>query len=110
MAGVGTDDAGNGVTLTMAQFLGYCGSTDDPNPMYLFQHIGYCAQREPSGHGSVNRRAGVVDPSAALQTEYQVPALFQDDLLALLPDELRPPYRWVALYQEAAVSVGPVIA
>ena len=39
-AGVGCDDAGENVNLSMADFLDYCKTTSDTNPMYLFQHLG----------------------------------------------------------------------
>jgi histone arginine demethylase JMJD6 len=76
----GEDDKGRPVKLKLKHFLRYMKAQRDDSPLYVFDSM-YNDDRTPS----------------RLLAEYAVPPHFGEDLLALVGEHRRPPYRWMLL-------------
>jgi histone arginine demethylase JMJD6 len=76
----GEDDGGRPVKVKLKHFLRYMKSQRDDSPLYVFDSM-YNDDRTPS----------------QLLGEYAVPPHFGEDLLALVGEHRRPPYRWMLL-------------
>ena len=77
---VGTDDDGYPVRLSLQDFLLYMHDPEhsqDDSPLYIFD-------------GSFAEKKG----SRAMQHDYQMPSLFNEDLMKYASEKRRPPYRW----------------
>lgn len=81
---VGSDDDGDAVRLRLKHYVHYATHPDhaaaDDSPLYIFD-------------GSFADKHG----SAAMASDYTVPPLFQEDLMALAGERRRPPYRWFVM-------------
>jgi histone arginine demethylase JMJD6 len=76
----GEDDRSYPVKVKLKYFLRYMRSQRDDSPLYVFDSM----------------YLGPATPSQLLQ-EYSVPPHFAEDLLALVGEHRRPPYRWMLL-------------
>ena len=91
MLQVGADDDGYAVRLKLKHFLGYL---EDPNhmqddsPMYIFD-------------GTFGDRDG----SKKLCGDYSIPGWFSEDLMQLVGDRRRPPYRSARLPLQMCFSL-----
>lgn len=76
----GEDDKSRPVKLPLKLFLRYMRSQRDDSPLYIFDSM-YNDKKTPS----------------QLLQEYAVPPYFSEDLLGLVGEHRRPPYRWMLL-------------
>jgi histone arginine demethylase JMJD6 len=76
----GEDDQSRPVKLPLKLFLRYMRAQRDDSPLYIFDSM-YNDKKTPS----------------QLLQEYAVPPYFSEDLLGLVGEHRRPPYRWMLL-------------
>lgn len=74
---VGEDDKGRKIRMRMKHFIDYCRHQNDDSPLYLFES-------SVESYGSTCR----------LLDDWDIPELFIYDLMSILGDRDRPPYRW----------------
>jgi histone arginine demethylase JMJD6 len=76
----GEDDRSYPVKVKLKHFLRYMRAQRDDSPLYIFDSM-YENKHTPS----------------QLLAEYSVPPYFREDLMALVGEHRRPPYRWMLL-------------
>ena len=76
----GENDAGRSLKLSLDEFVSYMQSQRDDSPLYVFDDT-----------------YGDREATRELLEDYSVPEYFPEDLLGLLTEEERPPYRWFLL-------------
>ncbi len=75
---VGEDDDGNAVHMKLRHFLQYMQCNHDDSPLYIFD-----ATFDEDKRGA-----------SRLLKDYTVPTYFNEDLMSLVGEHRRPPYRW----------------
>lgn len=75
---VGEDDDGHAVHMKLRHFLQYMQHNHDDSPLYIFD-----ATFDEDKRGA-----------ARLLVDYTVPPYFNEDLMSLVGERRRPPYRW----------------
>lgn len=76
----GEDDNGKTVKVKLKHFLRYMKKQTDDSPLYIFDSM-----FDDSG------------TSCPIKQDYEIPKYFQEDLLHLVGENRRPPYRWFLL-------------
>jgi histone arginine demethylase JMJD6 len=79
----GEDDNGKVVKVKMKHFLRYMKSQQDDTPLYIFDSM-------------FDDEIGGKTP-CPIKEDYTIPSFFAEDLLSLVGEHRRPPYRWFLL-------------
>ncbi len=77
---VGESDSGRTLRVEFKHFLEYLVSQRDDSPLYLFESSFHKRGRAPE-----------------LLDMYEVPKFFREDLLPIVGEKARPPYRWLLM-------------
>ena len=77
---VGEDDDGYPVKMKLKYFLRYMARQRDDSPLYVFDSMFESGSRD-----------------CGIRRDYEVPPYFREDLLRLVGEHRRPPYRWFLL-------------